>query len=93
MNNELKFESPKEKYSVDEFLEIFKQRRDKLYNEYKNLTIEEAREEFKKLYDDCPISLHIDSLGLMDVLEKHFPKFWDSTNSRQYTIPINKSHE
>lgn len=93
MNNKSKFESPIEKYSPDEFLEIFRQRRDKLYNEYKSLSVEAAREEFKKLYDDCPISLHIDVFGLIDALEKHFPNFYDSTNSRKYTIPINKSYE
>jgi len=88
MSDVLKYELPEEKYSVDEFLEVFKQRELKLNNEYKSLTVEEARIEFRKLFDDCPISLHIDAFGLINDLKKHFPTFFDSSNSRTYKIEI-----
>lgn len=88
MDELLKYELPKEKYTVDEFEIIFKERSKKLYDNYKNLTVEEARLEFKKLFEDCPIELHINPFGLENVLKNHFPNFYDSSNQRIYNISV-----
>jgi hypothetical protein len=88
MNELPKYTLPEEKYSVDEFLEVYKQRVLNLYTKYENLTVEEARIKYRKLFDDCPVGLLINPFGLENDLKKHFPNFWDSSNSRTYKIQI-----
>lgn len=88
---ELKYEMPEEKYTSDEFMEIFKERSDKLYNDYKNLTVEEARERFRRLFDDIPISISINPYGLRNILENHFPDFHilgENGTKHIFKIPI-----
>lgn len=88
MEELLKYQAPEEKYTNEEFLVIFKERSLKLYNEYENLTVEEARSQFSKLFDDCPIGLLINPFGLETILKNHFPNFHDSSNSRVFKINV-----
>lgn len=84
---------PEAKYTSDEFMEIYKKRSDKLYNDYKKLSVEETRERFSQLFDDCPIELHINPFGLTGKLEKHFSDWHILGNygtKWKFIIPINK---
>jgi len=88
MEELLKYELPNNKYTVDEFMVVFRERSLKLYNNIDNLTVEEARIEFKKIFEDCPIELNINPFGLENTLKKKFPNFYDNTNSRVYNIDV-----
>lgn len=83
-NSKLKYKIPKEKYTTDEFLSVYNKREKKLVEDYKALTLSEAKKRFSKLFKNCPIGLHIDPFGLMELLNQHFPDW--SKNDRVFKI-------
>lgn len=93
MSENLKYTALEEKYTSDEFMEIYKERENKLFQEYKTLTVEEARKRFSHLFDDCPIGLHIDPFCLMRVLSEYFPDWYNNSNRRVYKINVGNISE
>ena len=87
------FVTIKDKYTSDEFMVIFKERSNKLFEEYKTLTSEQIKKRFSELFDDCPIGLHIDPFGLINALNEQFPN-WNGTGKgkRIYKIETDEKY-
>lgn len=81
MNSKLKYMIPYEKYTVDEFLIIFKERQAKLLTNIEKITVHEAKERFHQLFDDCPTSLLINTFGIENALKKYFNDWNDICNN------------
>lgn len=78
----------KEKYTSDDFMNIFREREKKLIEDLPNLKMFEAKQRFINLFNDCPIELHIDPFGLMEILKKQYSNW--SEGDRKYKITINE---
>jgi hypothetical protein len=73
----------------NDFPKIFNERCDALINDLPNITVEECRERYQKLWDGCPIELHIDAFGTIKKIEEHFPDFHiEGVTIKRYDIPV-----
>jgi hypothetical protein len=73
------------------FTEEYSRRVKELRNDLPNLTVEEVRYRYKKLWDGCPIELHIDDFSLINEIESKFPDFHiEGITKKTYNIPVNE---
>lgn len=71
------------------FLKVFDYRVEQLRKDMPYLTVEQARERYKALWNCCPIELHIDHFGILKELENQFPNFHiEGVTRKTYTINI-----
>jgi len=88
-----------DKYTADEFMVIYNERVNKLYEDLPNLKTEDIDQRFSHLYEDCPIGLLIDNFSLEEKLDNDFPG-WNKWNilggtgeKRKFVIPVGKLTE
>lgn len=82
----------KVKYNIEvskTFLKVFDRRVEELRIDMPQLTVEQARERYKALWNGFPIELHIDHFGILRELENRFPDFHiEGVTRKTHTINI-----
>ena len=74
---------------ADKFLKLHEKRRQKLVDDIPYLTVEEARERYRLLFEGCPIELHIDDFSIIKILEKKFKDYHiEGVTKRTFKIKI-----
>jgi len=73
----------------EEFIAIFNNRCNLLLSELEHLKVEEVRDRYKSLWNDCPVELHIDDFSVIKEIESRFSDFHiDGVTRKRFTIPI-----